>query len=139
MKAVLDTVVVVRALINPSGRWGRLVFERGDEYGSVVSPEILREILDVINRPQLLKRFAVTKDAPQMTTLLSKLATATVVQPKQRIRVCRDPKDDKFLECAVEGRVDYIVSEDRDLLDIQQYEGIRIVSAAEFLELLGAK
>lgn len=136
MRVVFDTVVVVRALINPAGRWGRLIFERGDSYITIVSPEILREMLDVINRPKLLKRFAVTKDAPQMQILLSKLAGAVVVEPTQRINICRDPKDDKFLECAVEGRANYIVSEDKDLLDVEEHAGVRIVSAMEFLELI---
>jgi len=136
MRVVFDTVVVVRALINPAGRWGRLIFERGDSYITIVSPEILREMLDVINRPKLLKRFAVTKDAPQMQILLSKLAGAVVVEPSQRINICRDPKDDKFLECAVEGRANYIVSEDKDLLDVEEHAGVRIVSAMEFLELI---
>jgi len=47
MRAVLDTVVFLRALINPHGRWGRLLFDLSDRYVLVLSPEIIKEILSV--------------------------------------------------------------------------------------------
>lgn len=46
---------------------------------------------------------------------------------------CRDPKDDKFLACSVEGQAHYLVSSDRDLLDMRRYQGIAIVNPGEFL------
>ena len=46
---------------------------------------------------------------------------------------CRDPKDDKFLACAVEGRAHYLVSSDQDLLDIKTYRGVAIVNPGQFL------
>lgn len=53
LRTVLDTVVFVRALINPRGLWGRLVFEHADRYRLVVSPPVLREIVEVLRRPEL--------------------------------------------------------------------------------------
>lgn len=50
--------------------------------------------------------------------------------------VCRDPKDDKFLACAIEGEADYLVSGDQDLLAIGSYQGIQIVKPAQFLNIL---
>ena len=50
--------------------------------------------------------------------------------------ITRDPSDNMFLTCAVEGRADYIVSGDQDLLTVQSYQGIPIVTAAEFLRIL---
>ena len=58
MRAVLDTVIFVRALINPKGRWGRLLFDHSDKYVIVLSPEIVREILEVIHRPELRRAFS---------------------------------------------------------------------------------
>jgi glutamine phosphoribosylpyrophosphate amidotransferase len=52
------------------------------------------------------------------------------------VQACRDPKDDKFLACAVEGEAAYIVSSDRDLLTIRQYEGVCILNPGEFLIVL---
>ena len=50
--------------------------------------------------------------------------------------VCRDPDDNMVLECALEGHAQYIVSGDKDLLELKEFRGIRIVRAAEFLNLL---
>jgi uncharacterized protein len=136
MRAVLDTVVFVRALINPKGRWGRLLFEHADKYVIVLSPEIVKEILDVINRPELHRRFPEMADLPRMDLVLSRLEEAEVVEPRERLEVCRDPNDNKFFECAVAVRAGYIVSEDKDLLVVAEYKGIRTVSAAEFLTIV---
>ena len=50
--------------------------------------------------------------------------------------VCRDPDDNMVLECALEGHAQYIVSGDKDLLELKEFRGIRLVRAAEFLILL---
>lgn len=57
--------------------------------------------------------------------------------PKALTAVCRDPDDNMVLECALEGHAQYIVSGDKDLAELKQFRGIRIVRAAEFLSLLG--
>lgn len=49
------------------------------------------------------------------------------------VRACRDPKDDKFLELAVNGRADLIVTGDRDLLDLNPFRDIPIIAPAEYL------
>lgn len=50
--------------------------------------------------------------------------------------VSRDPKDDKFIACAVEGNANYIVSGDDDLLDLEEYQGIGLITAREFITML---
>ncbi|MBI4673112.1 MAG: putative toxin-antitoxin system toxin component, PIN family [Chloroflexi bacterium] len=50
----------------------------------------------------------------------------------------RDPKDDKFLDAAISGGAAYLVSSDRDLLILQEYQGVKIVSPREFLDILGS-
>ena len=57
-----------------------------------------------------------------------------VVQDKRKIRICRDPKDDMFLECAASCGAKYIVSGDDDLLSLQEMEGIQIITAKEYLK-----
>lgn len=136
MRVVLDTVVFVRALINPKGRWGHLLFEHADEYAIVISPEIVKEILDVINRPELHRRFPEMAELPRMALVLSRLEEAEVVEPRDRLEVCRDPNDNKFFECAVAAGADYIVSEDKDILDVTAFRDIRTVSAAEFIAII---
>jgi predicted nucleic acid-binding protein len=54
---VFDTVIFVRALINPHGLWGRLLFEHYQRYRLFLSPPVLREILDVTRRPAVTRKF----------------------------------------------------------------------------------
>ncbi|MBI5284021.1 MAG: putative toxin-antitoxin system toxin component, PIN family [Chloroflexi bacterium] len=136
MRAVLDTVVFVRALINPVSVWGQLL-EAHDEYELVISPEILVEIVDVLNRPELLRRFPRMSALPDARRVLGIIEKAEFVEPADVEPVCRDPKDDKFFACAIAGGADYIVSEDRDILVVGEYRGVRTVHAAKFLALLG--
>ena len=56
------------------------------------------------------------------------------IVPSSQIHVCRDPDDDKFLDCAVDGDCVFITTGDKDLLSLEEYEGIKIVTAAEFLQ-----
>ncbi len=70
-------------------------------------------------------------------TLADYLSFLQVIQiPKALTAVCRDPEDNRVLECALESRAQYIVSGDKDLLELKEFRGIRIVRAAEFLSLL---
>ncbi len=66
------------------------------------------------------------------------LLRAELVTPDRTIVVCRDPKDDKFLEIAIAGSADVIVSGDKDLLALHPFEGTPIVAPAEFLIRLTA-
>lgn len=136
MRAVLDTVVFVRALINPRGRWGRLLFDLSDRFVIVLSPDIVKEILSVLYRPTLRRRFPQMAEPPRLESVLALLEQAEVVEPEEKISVCRDPSDDKFFECAVAGKAEYIVTEDEDILAVGEYRGVRAMRAGEFLELL---
>lgn len=57
-----------------------------------------------------------------------------MIERKINVKVCRDPDDDKFISCAVDAKCFYIVSGDKDLLTLEEYEGIEIVTVAEFFE-----
>jgi predicted nucleic acid-binding protein len=59
------------------------------------------------------------------------------VRPSRRVKICRDPDDDRVIEAALEGRADFIVSGDDDLIVLVSVENIQIVSPSEFLRELG--
>jgi predicted nucleic acid-binding protein len=61
---------------------------------------------------------------------------AVRVRPEVTIRMSRDPTDDKFLECAVSGRADYVVSADADLLSLREVRGIPILDVPTFWQTL---
>lgn len=135
MRLVLDTVVLVRGLMGPQGPQGQLIFDRGDEYFWITSSDIVYEYLDVLSRPELQRRFQ-RMGTRRRDIMLTKIADSTRVQPDVIPRVCRDPHDDKFLAAAVAGAVDYVVSEDLDLLSLGAYEGIPICSTQTMIAIL---
>lgn len=138
LRVIFDTVVFVRALINPHSFWGRLVFAHANEYQLFVSPAILREVIEVLERPELTKRFTALQGIA-VTRVLAILQQATVVTPAQEPRVSRDTKDNKFLAAAEAANADYVVSEDHDLLDLKTHQGTKIITAQEFLDILKAR
>jgi len=136
MRAVLDTVIFVRAIINPYGRWGHFLFDLSDRYVVVLSPDIIKEILAVLYRPALRRRFPQIADPPALERVLALFQEAEVVEPEESVSVCRDPADDKFFACALAAGAQYIVSEDKDILDIAEYRGVRTIAGADFIALL---
>lgn len=138
IRAVLDTNIFLRALINPHSYCGRLLGDLADKYQLALSPAIIQEILEVLHRPRLRKKF------PQITELdieriLDLFAQGFVVHPGAHPAISRDPDDEKFLACAKLAQADYLVSEDKDLLVLESYEGTRICAAAEFIGVLSTE
>lgn len=134
-RVVLDTVVFVRALINPNSRSGRLLFDLANRYTLIISPATARELIEVIQRPELSAKYKGLRTI-NVRTVIEILAKAEAVEIEEISPVSRDPKDDIFLATAISGRADYLVSEDKDLLVLKQFTGIRIIDTHEFLELL---
>lgn len=136
LKVVFDTVVFVRSLINPHSICGHIVFAHSHRYRLFLSEPVVREILEVLHRPELTRKVAglATFDLPALIELLGR---AEIVHPEPGVRASRDPADDQFLATAKAAGADYLVSEDKDLLVLAEYEGTKIVNAARFLEILG--
>lgn len=66
---------------------------------------------------------------------MSKLLTVQeIIEPVIHVEICRDPDDNKFLECAKDSHALYIVSGDKDLLVIKQFENVQIVTAKSFCQ-----
>jgi uncharacterized protein len=135
MRVVLDTVILVRGLINPPSWCGRIVFQQTDRFRWIISPSIVDEYLDVLTRPELVRKYR-TVATRDLNAILEQIATATVVHPKLVPAICRDPADDKFLAAAIAGNASFIVTEDEDLLSIGSLEEIAVVNARTFLQVL---
>lgn len=132
---VFDTVVFVRSLLNPHGVWGRLVFAHYADYRLILSRPVLEEILEVLDRPELKRKYRTTQGLDRQR-LFALFEQAELVDVEHVPAVSRDPKDDKFLATARAGAAQYLVSEDHDLLDLKEYEGVQIVDAVTFLQIL---
>lgn len=130
MRVVLDTNVLISALLF-TGLPSQLVpLWHSGSITVLLSRAILDEYLRVLSYP----RFKLTEEEIRGLVEEELLPYFEVVSPKKRMRVVRrDPSDDKFLECAVAGRADVIVSGDNDLLELGNYRRIHIQSPAVFL------
>ncbi|MDH3317253.1 MAG: putative toxin-antitoxin system toxin component, PIN family [Gammaproteobacteria bacterium] len=129
MKVVFDTNILVSALVFPGGRGEaalRRIVEEQDQL--VISKSILDELLGILGR-----KFA--RDAEELAhaaVFLSELGI--LVKPRQRLRVVKDDPDNRILECAIAGRADAIVTGDKALLALCEYQGVRILSLREYLD-----
>lgn len=137
LRAVFDTVVFVRALLNVRSVCGRLLFAYQGQYRLVLSTPVVVEILQVISREELvgkIERRSAYLEA--IAGLLASFSHAESVEIAVIPPTSRDPKDDKFLATASAAQADYLVSEDNDLLVLGQYDSVQIVNAASFLGIL---
>jgi len=136
MRVVLDTNTLVSALLF-RGTTSRLVpVWQSGRIIPLVSRPILDEYLRVLSYP----KFHLTAEEAWAIIAEDVLPFAETVRPAGRLSVpCRDPGDRKFLECAISGRSRYLVTGDKDLLEMNPYRGITILTVGEFLEILGRK
>ena len=136
VRAVVDTNVIVSALIRPKGRaavlWRRLSEEA---FTAVFSPELIDEIAAVLGHPKIRVKYRTSpKDLEDIAALFA--LRGDLVTCEERIRLCRDPDDDFLLETAVSGNADYLVTGDEDLLSLKKLRQTKILKPASFLAIL---
>jgi putative PIN family toxin of toxin-antitoxin system len=136
MRAVIDTNILVSAVIRPHGTVGPVLLRlRQGDYTVLYAWASLEELIDVLNRPRIRDKYHLTdQDIQTVVGLL--LLRGEGVTPAETVTVCRDPKDDKFLEIALAGEADVIVTGDQDLLALHPFAGIPIVPPSVFLHML---
>lgn len=135
IRIVIDTVGFVRAMMGPTGVWGEIIFQRAHQTETVLCEQMVIEIERVMTYPKVAKRLEAPKAASRLA-LDAVIQGATFVQVVHVPAVCRDPGDDIVLATALAGKAEFILSEDRDLLDLGEYEGIRVLSGLELLSTL---
>jgi putative PIN family toxin of toxin-antitoxin system len=138
LRAVLDTNVLVSGLISDHSPPRELVDAWLDgQYILVTSLHQVEELNHVLAYPRIASRLRLS-DAEVDLILAGLLSQGQVVPGALQLPgVTRDPKYDPLVACAVEGAADYLVSGDRDLLDLGETENIRMVTPREFVEILG--
>ena len=136
LRAVIDTNILVSGLIRKQGLPGQVLRHlRDGDFTIIYSVPIMVEVVEVLSRPQFRNKYQVVAEDIMALINLVRLR-GDLVSPKRKIDACRDPKDNHFLEAAIEGNANIIVSGDKDLLDMMDFETIPIVSTAEFLARL---
>ena len=137
LKVVLDTQVLLRGAVAKTESLTAKIYDawRDGRFTLLLSEPILAEVEAVLGRPEVLQKLGVGAiEARSIVNLLRR--RALFVQPTTIIRRSRDPADDKFLECAIDGKANYLVSADADLLSLGEIEGIPIVDVPHFWRTL---
>lgn len=130
-RVVVDTNVFVSRLLRFDSIPGRAAEKAIHHAILLVSPETMTELGDVLAQAKF-DRYVTIEQRLQFIRLIAH--TAEFVPIIHPIRECRDPKDDKFLEVALNGRADVIVTGDADLLAIHPWRGIEILSPLDYLK-----
>lgn len=110
-----------------------IVAWREAEISLLFSPQTLAELSSVVTRPEIQHYTAIP-----LASLVDGLSQYAIHVPGtlQFAGACRDSKDDKFLSCAVEGQAAYLISSDRDLLEMGKYQDVCILNPGQFLAAL---
>lgn len=130
---VVDTNVLLSYALKPEGTAGKALLNAMETFNILQSNETFLEFVDVINRGKFGKYIPVEFRDEFVERLTNRSEFVKISHTVER-DICRDEKDNKFLELAVSGKAKYILSGDNDLLVIEEYKGIKILSPRGFLE-----
>jgi len=129
-RIVVDTNALISRLLLPRSAPGKAVRQAIDAGQVLVSEATLAELADVLARSKFASYVSI-EDRQQFIRLLGRVAE--MVPIAHVIRACRDSKDDKFLEVAVNGAASVIITGDKDLLFLNPFRKIAIVTPAQYL------
>jgi putative PIN family toxin of toxin-antitoxin system len=134
LPVVVDTNVLVSSALFPASTPGK-VFDRVQLIDTILfSESTFKEPQAVLDRP----KFTRYLDGARRDRFLTRLrAAGSFVEIRRTVQVCRDAKDDKFLDVAVNGGADLIVTGDADLLVLHPFEGVEIVTPTSHLARTG--
>jgi putative PIN family toxin of toxin-antitoxin system len=131
-RIVIDSNTLVSRLLLPSSTPSQAV-SKAVKSGIILQSEgTLEELANVLSRKKF-DRYVSIEDRQKFLRLLARISE--FVEIVRRIKVCRDPKDDKFLELVANGSADYLLTGDKDLLELNSFENVPILTSKEFLDL----
>jgi putative PIN family toxin of toxin-antitoxin system len=133
LRVVIDTSTLVSFALTAGDITRQLIDGwRGEEFTLLTTPATRAELRRVLEKPRI-----VARSKRPLTWLADDIDLFSVhVAGNRVVQACRDPKDDKFLACAVEGDAHYLVSSDLDLLVMRQFKSVCILNPGEFLIVL---
>lgn len=128
MRVVFDSNIFISALVIPGGQAEQAILKITEEKDILfISKEIISEVLIVLSQ-----KFS--RDSEELSRVALYLAELSrLVQPKEKIHILSDEPDNRVLECAIAGKADIIVTGDKAILRLKEYQGIKIISLREYL------
>ena len=132
IRFVFDTNVVISALLLKQSV-SRRAFDKARRMGRLLISEITIEELDRVLKRQKFKKYVTEEERMEFITAF--VREGHLIDITERVNVCRDPDDNKFLELALSGGATYIISGDKDLLALHPFRGIAVLTPAQFLKV----
>lgn len=132
MRIVLDTNVIISAALSKNSIPFRVFEEVIELHQSLISTITFDELRETLYKPKFDKYFLPEDTRPSI--LWTVLRYSSVIIPTITVKVCRHNKDDKFLELALTGKADCLITGDPDWLVLNSFENIPIITPKEFLE-----
>lgn len=133
---VFDVNVMISALLFNDSVPGRAFTRALDQGRILVSEALVGELSRVLGRDRF-DRYVTREERDAF--LGSLIRESDLIATTETVRVCRDPKDDKVLEVAINGKATFIITGDADLLVLNPFRGIEIVTPAQFLQVTSTK
>ena len=133
MRIVLDTNVLISGTFWSGASFQVLRLVEKQKVHLVLSPEIIQEYQKILACPEILDKTSRLQQARAKATAYL-LGHAALVYPTIRLNVVSDPDDNKFIETAIEGKADFVVTQDKHLLKIGSYKRIKILTPLDFLK-----
>ncbi|MEJ2752691.1 MAG: putative toxin-antitoxin system toxin component, PIN family [Chloroflexota bacterium] len=136
MRLVLDTNIYVSNLISEKGNLAKIVrWWLEGEFDVLVSQPIIDEILRVSGYERIQKKYAQVREKRlEYAAMIAE--QALWIEPQEKLDViAADESDNRYVECAVAGGAQYIITGDEHLLELGEYEGIRVLTPAAFVAL----
>lgn len=132
VKLILDTNLWISFLITQNyHQLDYILFVKKAKL--IFSQELLEEFLDVVKRPKF-RRFFSVDDIEELLETIHEYAD--FIEVTSNIELCRDPKDNFLLSLAKDSKADYLITGDKDLLDLKSLDGTTILTITEFFNLI---
>ncbi len=133
-KVILDTNILISGTFWTGSSFRILDMVDKKIVESISSKEILLEYDKIIKSEEIAEKIE-NKDLVMSKISQNVIINSKIVEPKKKLQVVKeDPNDNIILECAKEGKADYIITNDKHLLKIREFEGIKIITPEEFLK-----
>lgn len=132
LKFVIDTNIIISAFLFKNSNPRKALELAKNHHLILLSSNVIQEIKTVIKRPKFDRYISLTAREEFLDTLIRSSLT---IDPDEIITECRDPKDNKYLELAVAGKAECIITGDQDLLILNPFREIPIMTVQEFLTI----
>lgn len=135
MEITVDTNVLISSTFWEGASFKIIKKVEDKKVNLILSKGIIKEFFSVLKYKEIQEKIK-DKNLEMKMTVDKLVSMSFILEPKEKIDIVKDDTDDnKFIECAIESNVDYIVSQDKHLLKLKEFKNIKIVTPEEFLKL----